>query len=164
MGIIWQQTPMERDASHHKLSSHSRILITTKTVTSGNWNNPKGLALKRWWAFDSRTDLHCGLWCWSLMLMTNNTAQQGNCLFLQIWPKIKEHSFLQALYVCPNQMTSGDTPLICYITALAILHIFIFFYFLCGNITCVWYSGGRCPLGGGRMSRAGALFFIWMEH
>lgn len=95
--------------------------------------------------------------------MTNNTAHHGDCLFLQIWPKIKECSFLQALYVCPNQMTSEDILLICSIRALTILYG-VFFLFLCGNITCVWYSGGRCPPGGGEMSWAAASFLIWTEH
>ena len=78
--------------------------------------------------------------------MTDNTALQGDCLWLQIWPKIKECSLLQALYVCPNQMTSEDILLICYIRALAVF-LFIYLFIFRGYITCVWYSGGRCPPG-----------------
>ena len=82
--------------------------------------------------------------------MTDNPAHQGDCLFLQIWPKIKERSLLQALYVCPNQTTSEDILLICSIRAPAILYYFFFIFYFCGNITCVCHSGGRCPPGGWR--------------
>lgn len=63
--------------------------------------------------------------------MTDNTAHQGGCLFLQIWPKIKVCSLLQALYVCPNQMTSEDILLICCIRALATFLFFSWVHNLC---------------------------------
>lgn len=87
------------------------------------------LTFTRWWTLDSGNVLHCVLWCWSLILMTVNAAHQGNCLFLQIWPRIKECSFFQALYVRPNQMTSEDILWICYI--FIFLKIFLWEYNLC---------------------------------
>lgn len=62
--------------------------------------------------------------------MTNNTAHHGDCLFLQIWLKIKGCSFPQALYVCPTQMTSVETILICFIGALAFGFFLLLFFCL----------------------------------
>lgn len=64
--------------------------------------------------------------------MTNNTASQRDCLFLQIWLKIRKCSFLRALYVCPDQMTSKGFDLLYQNTSYSFYMLFCFlgFFFL----------------------------------
>lgn len=89
--------------------------------------------------------------------MTVNTPHQGDCLFLQIWPKIKECSLPpgSARVSKPNDLWRCILDLFYQSAGFSLWISFLYYYVFGGNITCVWYSGSRCPPGGGAARWAG---------
>lgn len=99
--------------------------------------------------------------------MTVNMPHQGDCLFLQIWPKIKECS------LPPGSACVSETkrPLKMYF-GFVLSERWLFFMNFFSLLLCFWWEHNLCmvqwqqvsPRGGGEMSRAAASFLIWTEH